>query len=50
LTTFTWFADHFKLWPEILNKYDVITIFRTLTRDKTIVDHVPIGMNFNDFT
>jgi hypothetical protein len=49
LKTFTWFTDHFKITTEILNLPDVVTIFRTLTRDKAIIDHIPIGMNYDDF-
>lgn len=48
--TFSWFAERFQLWPEAISKYDVFTIFGTLTRDKPIVDHTPIAMNYLEFT
>lgn len=46
---FMWFADKFKIWPEILNINELTSIYRTLTRDKIMVDLAPVGMNYNEF-
>jgi hypothetical protein len=49
LRTFTWFTDRFKICTEILSVPDVVTVYRTLTRMKPLIDHVPVGMEYGEF-
>ncbi|KAL4496244.1 hypothetical protein ABPG72_012981 [Tetrahymena utriculariae] len=48
--TFNWFCYRFNIYPEIIsNPKDILLIYRSVTRNKQVVDHKPIGLNEEEF-
>ncbi|KAM3135414.1 hypothetical protein pb186bvf_012433 [Paramecium bursaria] len=47
--TFSWFADRFNFSPEVISRDDITRIYRFLTKDKEIIDKVPVGMKYDEF-
>ncbi|KAL4446642.1 hypothetical protein ABPG74_005580 [Tetrahymena malaccensis] len=48
--TFNWFCYRFNIYPEIIsNPKDILLIYRSVTRNKQVVDHKPIGLSEEEF-
>ncbi|EGR31584.1 hypothetical protein IMG5_106360 [Ichthyophthirius multifiliis] len=48
--TFNWFVYRFNIYPEVItNAKDILLIFRSITRNKQVIDNKPIGVNEKEF-
>lgn len=43
------FATQFNIFPGLIAADEVRLIYRSITRDKKLVDKVPIGINYDEF-